>query len=74
MIIKEKLVNRANKYTKEIEPEIKNIRQLKQIIDEYTSGKDISIKVVMLKEFSEDLAYILEKYKTNNFTAIKEEN
>ncbi len=74
VIIKEKLVNRANKYTKEIEPEIKNIRQLKQIIDEYTSGKDISIKVVMLKEFSEDLAYILEKYKTNNFTAIKEEN
>ena len=74
VIIKEKLVNRANKYTKEIEPEIKNIRQLKQIIDEYTSGKDISIKVVMLKEFSEDLAYILEKYKTNNFTTIKEEN
>ena len=74
VIIKEKLVNRANKYTKEIEPEIKNIRQLKQIIDEYTSGKDISIKVVMLKEFSEDLEYILEKYKTNNFTAIKEEN
>ena len=74
VIIKEKMINRANKYTKEIEPEIKNIKQLKQIIDEYTSGKEISIKVVMLKEFSKDLEYIIDKYKTNNFTTKKEEN
>ena len=73
VIIKEKLVNRANKYTKEIEPEIKNIRQLKEIIDEYTTGKEISIKVVMLKEFSKELGYIIEKYKTNNFVVMKEE-
>ena len=57
-----------------IQPEIKNIRQLKHIIDEYTAGKDISIKVVMLKEFSKDLEYIIDKYKTNNCIISKEEN
>ena len=73
VIIKEKLVNRANQYTKEIEPEMGNMRQLKQIIDEYTTGKDISIKVVMLKEFSKELGYIIEKYKNNNTVIVKEQ-
>lgn len=63
--IREKLVNRANKYTKEIEPEMKNIKQLKQIMDDYIKGKDISIKIVMLKDFSKDLGYILDNYKTS---------
>ena len=62
--IKEKLVKRAGKYTKEIEPEMKNIKQLKQIMDDYIHGKDISIKIVMLKDFSKELGYILDKYKT----------
>ena len=61
--IKEILLNRAEKYKKEIEPEIKNIKQLKQIIDEYVKGKDIGIKIVLLKEFARDLGTILEKYK-----------
>ena len=61
--IKEKLLDRAEKYTKEIEPEMRNIKQLKQIIDDYIKGKDIGIKVVMLKEFSRDLGTILERYK-----------
>ena len=63
--IKEKLINRANKYTKEIEPEIKNIKQLKQVTEDYIKGKDISIKIVMLKEFAKDLGFILDKYKTS---------
>lgn len=63
--IKEKLVKRAEKYTKEIEPEMKNIKQLKQIMDDYIHGKDISIKIVMLKDFSKELGYILDKYKTS---------
>ena len=63
VLIKEKLVNRANKYTKEIGPEMKNIKQLKQIIDDYLKGKEPSIKIVMLKEFSNSLGYILSKYK-----------
>ena len=66
VIIKEKLVNRANKYAKELGPEMKNLEQLKYIIDEYTLGKEISIKNVMLKEFSKDLEYILDKMKKSN--------
>lgn len=62
--IKEKLLNRANLYTDQIEPEMANIRQLKQIIDDYTKSKDNSIKLVMLKDFSKTLGVILDKYKT----------
>ena len=62
--IKEKLLNRANLYTDQIEPEMANIRQLKQIIDDYTKSKDNSIKLVMLKDFSKTLGDILVKYKT----------
>ncbi len=68
VLIKEKLVNRADKYPKQIEPEIKNIKQLKQIIDDYLSGKDPSIKIVMLKEFSKDLGYIIDKYRPTLFS------
>ena len=67
VLIKEKLVDRADKYAKQIEPEIKNIKQLKQIIDDYLDGKDPSIKMVMLKEFSKDLGYIIDKYKPTLF-------
>ena len=67
VLIKEKLVNRADKYAKQIEPEIKNVKQLKQIIDDYLNGKDPSIKIVMLKEFSKDLGYIIDKYKPTLF-------
>lgn len=73
VLIKEKLANRADKYTKEIEPEMKNIKQLKQVIDDYLKGKDPSIKIVMLKEFSANLGYILDKYKLS-FLPKKEEN
>ena len=72
VLIKEKLIDRANRYTKEIEPEIKNIKQLKQIIDDYLKGKDPTIKIVMLKEFSKDMGYILDKYKLS-FLPKKEE-
>ena len=63
--IKEMLEERAKKYTKEIEPEIKNIRKLKQVIDDYIDGKESTIKIVMLEDFSKGLDNILELYKTN---------
>ena len=72
VLIKEKLIDRADKYTKQIEPEMKNIKQLKQIIDDYLKGKDPSIKIVMLKEFSKSLGYILDKYKVG-FLAKRDE-
>ena len=62
MTIKEKLLDRADKYTKEIQPEMRNVERLKQIIDDYIEGKDIGIKIVMLTEFSKDLGTILTKY------------
>ncbi len=67
VILKEKLVNRVDKYKTEIEPEMKNIKQLKNIIDDYLKGKDIIIKNVVLKELSKELGYILDKYKTGIF-------
>ena len=72
VLIKEKLMDRANRYTKQIEPEMKNIKQLKQIIDDYLKGKDPTIKIVMLKEFSKQLGYILDKYKVG-FLSRREE-
>ena len=72
VLIKEKLVDRAERYTKQIEPEMKVIKQLKQIIDDYLKGKDSSIKTVMLKEFAKELGYILDKYKPS-FLPRKEE-
>ena len=63
VLIKEKLLDRVEKNPKKIEPEMKNIKQLKQIIDDYLKGKDPSIKIVMLREFSDSLGYILSKYK-----------
>ena len=61
--IKEKLLARAEKYPKEIEPEMKQMKRLKQVIEDYIKGKEIGIKIVMLKEFANDIGTILEKYK-----------
>ena len=61
--IRECLMKRAKKYTKELEPEIENLTKLKNIIDTYLAGKDIGIKIVMLQEFSNDLDTILKIYK-----------
>ena len=72
VLIKEKLLDRANKYTKQIEPEMKNIKQLKQVIDDYLKGKEPTIKIVMLKDFSKSLDIILSKYKLS-FLPKKEE-
>ena len=62
--IKEVLLNRAEQYKRELEPEAKNIAQLKQVIEDYIKGKDTSIKMVMLREFAADLGIVLEKYQT----------
>ena len=63
VLIKEKLLDRVEKYKKEIEPEMPNIRLLKQILDDYLKDKGTTIKIVMLREFSKDLGYILGKYE-----------
>ena len=60
MWIKEKLLERARKYTKELKPELKNLKKLKEIIEQYLKGKEITIKTVMLVELQKDLETIIE--------------
>ena len=65
--IKEKLMIRYDKIDNELlEPEIENLKTLKQIIDEYVSGKSPTVKLVMFKDFSDELGIILNKVKIKN--------
>ena len=59
MEIKEKLLERAKKYTKELKPELKNVAKLKEIIEQYLKGKEKNIKIVMLGELQKDLENIV---------------
>ena len=70
--ISEKLVNRVNLYQKKLEPEVKNLEQLKQIIDDYTESKSNTIKLVILKDFSKTLGTIVDKFNINNYYSEKE--
>ena len=72
MLIKEKLIDRVDKYEKELEPESKNLKLLKQIIDDYLRTKVPTIKNVILKDFSKSLEYILSKYKPSSLPKKKE--
>ena len=60
--IKEMLIDRAKKNTKKLEPELQFIISLKQALEEYCKDKDISIKIVMLKEFANDMQTIINLY------------
>ena len=62
VMIKEKLIERFRKHHDELEPEIDNLTKLKIIIDEYIKGKNIGIKIVMLKEFAKELENIINSY------------
>ena len=74
MLIKEKLIDRVEKYTKELEPEAKNLKQIKQVIDDYLKTKDPTIKNIILKDFSKSLEYIINKYKVSFLTKKEEKN
>ncbi len=63
VIIKEKLVTRANKNKAVIIEEQENMYKLKQIIDDYVSDKPVTIKTVVLQEFSKAIEFILELAK-----------
>ncbi len=59
--IKEKIVKRAKDYPKVLEEEKVNLGKIKMLMDEYISGKDITIKVVLMKEFSKELGEIINR-------------
>ena len=60
--IKEMLIDRAKKHKKELLPELPFIISVRDALGEYCKDKDISIKIVMLKEFANDLNTIIALY------------
>ena len=60
--IKEMLVDRAKKNKKALYPELPFIISVRDALKDYCKDKDVSIKIVMLKEFANDLNTIIELY------------
>ena len=59
--IKDKMIKRAELYSELLLEEKDNLIKLREVIREYIKDKTASIKIVMLKEFSNSLGYILKK-------------
>ena len=74
VLIKEMLVNRFKKYTDELSVEIPFIKKLKRVLDDYCRGKEIGIKIVMIKEFSKDLDTILNLYVGTEYEELLNED
>ncbi len=74
VLIKEMLVNRARKNEEVMKPELGFIVKLKKIIDNYYQAREVSIKMVMLKEFSNDLQTIIELYGDEAENLVLEES
>ena len=60
--IKEMLIDRAKKNKEKLMPELPFIISVKKALEEYYKDKDISIKIVMIKEFANDLDIIINLY------------
>ena len=63
VMLKERMMKRANNKLRALEPEVKTLIELKEIMDEYIKDKTITIKLVILKDFSNELKYIIDKCK-----------
>ena len=61
--IKEILIDRAEKYTDKLYEEYSFMKQFKKGLEDYCRGKEINIKIVMLKEFARDLERVLDLYR-----------
>ena len=66
--IKEILIDRAKKYTDKLKSEYAFMKQLKSVLEDYCKGKEINIKIVMLREFSRDLGIVIDLYKPPIFS------
>ena len=64
--IKEKIVKRAYENQEITEEEMESLSRLKNIMDEYINGKDTTIKVVLLREFSNELGEIVKSPKVKS--------
>ena len=67
--IKEILIDRAKKYTDKLKSEYIFMKQLKNVLEDYCKGKEINIKIVMLREFSRDLGIVIDLYKPPIFSS-----
>ena len=61
--IKEKLLDRAKQYGKQLQDELPNLKKLKQVMDDYIDGKEPTIKMVILQDFAKELGNIIEEYQ-----------
>ena len=52
-------IKRANENPDVKNEELVNLTKLKRLMDEYINGKDITIKVVLLKEFAKELGEVV---------------
>jgi len=59
VIIKDRMLKRAELHPEIVSEEKKNMKGLKQLIDDYLKGKDTTIKTVILKGFSKDLEKLI---------------
>ena len=72
--IKEKIVKRAKDNPRVLKEELLNLSKLKRLMDEYINGKDITIKVVLMKEFSRELGEIVEISSEDEETKVLDKN
>ena len=68
VLIKEMLINRFKKYKDELVLEAPFVKKLKKVLEDYCEGKETSIKIVMLREFANDLNEILDMYDEEAFS------
>ena len=60
--IKERLITRYKKNGDLLKYEVKNMTKLCEIIDDYLFGKKITIKYVVLDEFSKEIRKLIQNY------------
>ena len=61
--IKEKLLDRAKRNGEKLQEELPNLKKLKQVMDDYIDGKEPTIKLVILQDFTNELGNILREYQ-----------
>ena len=61
--IKEKLLDRAKRNGEKLQDELPNLKKLKQVMDDYIDGKEPTIKLVILQEFTNELGNIIKEYQ-----------
>ena len=59
VIIKDKIIKRAEQHPEILKEETKNMNSLKRMISDYLKGKETTIKTVIMKGFAKELDQIV---------------